>query len=421
MYNTREFRFLITVLEKQHIKHHLIPGFCETPPEFDLGLRKLLYPDADYASYGAQILRYAKPNTIFRFQDEFLCKYYFILLPEETASELKTGKTSQMQSNQSVIFGPFLATEITDSTLLELTEQMHLQPIYYTHLKKYYSIIPIVPDEDWMFSLLTSFGEYLWNGSEQFHIEDIKHSLPDTLEPITVRPNFFEPEEALLTMQVTEERYKTECEFMKAVAQGLTHKAVNLMGKNSFFQMEKRLHNPVRDMKNYCIVLNTLLRKAAENGGVHPIHLDSISSRYARRIEMIVSPKEGISLQKEMIHKYCLLVKNHSIRGYSPIIQKILTRIDADLTADLSLGAHAALLNVNSSYLSTIFKKEVGMTLTDYVTKKRIEQAIFLLNTTSLQIQTIAQHCGMPDVNYFTKTFKKLIGKTPKEYRKSIL
>ena len=60
------------------------------------------------------------------------------------------------------------------------------------------------------------------------------------------------------------------------------------------------------------------------------------------------------------------------------------------------------------------------MTLTDYVNKKRIDNAVFLLNSTKMQIQTVAQYCGIPDVNYFTKLFKRYIGKTPKEYRGEI-
>ena len=108
------------------------------------------------------------------------------------------------------------------------------------------------------------------------------------------------------------------------------------------------------------------------------------------------------------------------MKGYSLLIQKVLVRIDSDLTADLSLKTQAELLNVNASYLSTLFKKETGATLTDYVNKKRVEHALFLLNSSSMQIQTIAQYCGIPDVNYFTKIFKKYVGKTPKEYRDGI-
>ena len=166
--------------------------------------------------------------------------------------------------------------------------------------------------------------------------------------------------------------------------------------------------------------MNTLLRKGAEQGSVHPIHIDNLSSRFARKIEQITTPEGGTALQKEMIHKYCLLVKNHSMKGFSLLVQKVVTRIDSDLTADLSLKTQAQLLNVNASYLSTLFKKETGMTLTDYVNKKRMENAVFLLNSTNMQIQNIAQYCGIPDVNYFTKIFKKYIGKTPKEYRGEI-
>ena len=174
-------------------------------------------------------------------------------------------------------------------------------------------------------------------------------------------------------------------------------------------------------MKNYAFVLNTILRLAAESGTVHPLHIDHISSQYARKIEMITSETALTTLTKEMVRKYCLLVKNHSLKGYSLLVQKIITRIDTDLTADLSLKTQAELLNVNSSYLSTLFKKETGITLTEYVNRKRIEHALFLLNSTNMQIQMVAQYCGISDVNYFTKIFKKMIGKTPKEYRENLL
>ena len=163
------------------------------------------------------------------------------------------------------------------------------------------------------------------------------------------------------------------------------------------------------------------MRKAAEAGAVHPLHIDSLSSRYAKKIELATSTNALISLQREMIHKYCLLVKNHSMKGYSLLIRKVLTQIDSDLTANLSLRTQAEHLNINSSYLSTLFKKETGTTLTEYVNRKRIEHAIFLLNTTNLKIQAIAQACGIPDVNYFTKIFKKQIGITPKDYRDNIM
>ena len=107
-------------------------------------------------------------------------------------------------------------------------------------------------------------------------------------------------------------------------------------------------------------------------------------------------------------------------RSYSLPIQKVITYIDTDLTADLSLSAQATLLKLSPNYLSSLFKKETGTTLTNYVNNKRIEHAVYLLSSTDMQIQNIAQYCGIPDVNYFTKIFKKVMHKTPSEFKEEI-
>lgn len=214
--------------------------------------------------------------------------------------------------------------------------------------------------------------------------------------------------------------YMLENKIMLAISQGQTQKAELLFAQLCEHNQKQKRAGSIQEYKNECIVMNTLFRKAAESSDVHPIHIDSLSTKLTQKIEQISSGSASQKLQSEMIHKYCILVKNHSLQGYSILIRQVLTRIDSDLTADHSLRTQAKLLNINSSYLSTLFKKEVGITLTDYVNTKRVEHAIFLLNTTTLQIQAIARHCGILDVNYFTKTFKRHIGKTPKEYRDSI-
>ena len=204
------------------------------------------------------------------------------------------------------------------------------------------------------------------------------------------------------------------------IAQGNYHKAEVAFASSTLFDIEKRVSDPIRNFKNYCISMNTILRKAAEQGGVHPIHIDHVSSQFVKRIENITSLESGRSLMQEMIRKYGLLVKNHSLKDYSLLIQKVITRIEADLTIDQTLNTHAEILNVSPSYLSTLFRRETGITLTEFVNRKRAEFGVLLLNTTNMQIQTIAQHCGISDINYFTRIFKKHIGKTPKEYRNSI-
>ena len=224
-----------------------------------------------------------------------------------------------------------------------------------------------------------------------------------------------------LRMQLLEDRYASENRLMQDVSRGLTKQAEAALAESSLKDIEPRHPNSLRNFKNYCIILNTLLRKAAEQGAVHPINIDQLSSTFAHKIEHLHSPVAGKALMQEMVRKYCLLVKNHSMKGYSLLVQKVIARTEADLTADLSLKAHASYLNVNPSYLSTLFKKETGQTLTEFVNQKRIQHVILLLNSTNMQIQTVAQHCGIPDINYFTRMFKKQVGKTPSEYRQGVL
>ena len=121
----------------------------------------------------------------------------------------------------------------------------------------------------------------------------------------------------------------------------------------------------------------------------------------------------------EMFRSYCRLVRKHSMKNYSPPIQKVIAAIDFDLTANLTLSALAAMQNISPSYLSALFKQEVGETLTEYVNGKRIKRAMQLLETTKMQVQNVAQNCGILDVHYFSKIFKKTTGMTPKEYRES--
>ena len=214
-----------------------------------------------------------------------------------------------------------------------------------------------------------------------------------------------------------EERYETEERLMNEIAHGHVAQASEILSAFNNDIVEQRTEVPLRNFKNYLIILNTLSRKAVQQGGVHPLYIDRLSSTFARKIEGVQSFEEGQKLVAEITRKYCLLVRNHAMKGYSPLVRRVILAVDSDLTADLSLSAHAAALGVNASYLSALFRRETGQTLSDYVARARVEQAVFLLNTTRMLVQSIAQHCGVQDVYYFTRLFRRVMGKTPTEYR----
>ena len=126
-----------------------------------------------------------------------------------------------------------------------------------------------------------------------------------------------------------------------------------------------------------------------------------------------------MEIMSEMVSAYCRLVYKHSVKGYSPTVKETVLIIETDISAELSLSTLAKRQGISAGHLATVFKKETGKTVLEYIIEKRIEHARYRLSTTNLQIQTVALHCGIVDVQHFSKLFKKKTGKTPTEYRKA--
>ncbi len=400
-----ELAFFERLLENCHLPCSVLePSVCPVPEPL-LGIRPLLRPELDYAAKAADFPQMFVHRVIYRISDDYLCRCLLLRLPDREAF---------------LIVGPYATAEMAPAEMLRRFERSGAPPEVLPQIAIFYRSLPVLTGEGQLFALMNTLGEIFWGSLDNFSMQEVRNPF-DTGLPPPAEEGYQPPDdEPQLKMKLLEERYAAENQLIRAVSRGQLHKTEMFMTRLSSHWMEERSPDPIRNLKNYSIILNTLLRKGAEAGAVHPLHIDSLSSTYARKIEGITSEREGLALHREMIHKYCLLVRNHSMQGFSPLIRKALTHIDADLTADLNLKTLAALLNVNPSYLSTLFRKETGSTLTEYVSRKRVERAIFLLNSTRMQIQSVAQLSGIPDVNYFTKTFKKLVGKTPKEYREAV-
>ncbi|GIO15536.1 AraC family transcriptional regulator [Cohnella xylanilytica] len=84
---------------------------------------------------------------------------------------------------------------------------------------------------------------------------------------------------------------------------------------------------------------------------------------------------------------------------------------------DISLQTVADSINVNSSYLSRVFKQETGENFINFLTKIRIEKAQSLLKDKNIRIYEVANRVGYPNTTYFSKLFKKTTGLSPEEYR----
>ena len=345
-----------------------------------------------------------EPRVIYKMREPIGVSYMYLELPETDGEYI-------------LCVGPYINNKMyTPQKILELGEKNGVLPQKQKIFEEYILNVPVISETSPLFVMLEVFCERIW-GVDSFSFAERNMERQNPLFSMQATEADRDDGDVLVAMKIIEKRYEYENKLIKAVSLGQTQKAQLMLSGFSEYSFKKRISDPIRSIKNYCIIMNTLLRKAAENGGVHPMYIDSVSSSYAVKIESLSNTAEAFELMKEMLSTYCRLVRKHSISSYSPIVQKAITMINADLSANLTLSMIAETHNISSGYLATVFKKEVGMTVSEYIREKRMNYAEHLLLTTHLQIQTVALHCGIMDVQYFSKIFKKHTGKTPKEFR----
>ncbi len=405
-----QLQFFQKLLQGLHISSCVITDpLSYIPPEIDMGLRADLFRVDNYAQFLANSLAMAKAHTIYRFYDEYDCHYIFLRLPGDGTDAF-------------FYIGPYLPIIPGKTTIDKKADALGISGELRRQLHRFYRELPIVEDENLLLTMAYTFAEEV-NGEdadEKFIIEYVDYKILDKHQPIPSIPSMGSIVEPTLSLDTLEQNYANEKLLMEAISKGKLHLLTQVAASVFTNGTEPRLADSLRNRKNYLIILKTLLRKAAEYGGVHPLHIHRMSSHYAGEIENLRTVKQSLRLQEEMIRSYCQLVKNHSLSKYSYYVGQAITMVQYDLTADLRLKSIADTLNVNSSYLSNLFHKEYGSTLTDFVNRERINHAMTLLQSTHKAVQEIASESGIPDVNYFIKLFKRQTGFTPNQYREKV-
>ena len=108
-------------------------------------------------------------------------------------------------------------------------------------------------------------------------------------------------------------------------------------------------------------------------------------------------------------------------RSNSELVDEFLEVLHSDPDADLNIGEVASRLGFSRSYLHNRFRKEVGMSPSDYAQRLRIKRCCSKLATTEESVTDIAVEFGFGSSQYFSRVFKKYLGTTPSEYRQQML
>ena len=144
---------------------------------------------------------------------------------------------------------------------------------------------------------------------------------------------------------------------------------------------------------------------------------ETIDLRELQMLSCLVSYSEICSRFKHAVHEMAthLDFKNTQQRQ---VIRFVLQTIHREYANQrLNLSDLAEEYGITPNYLSSLFRKELGVTFTSYVESYRMEKAKKLLLSGMDKIYEIAEAVGYPDAQYFSKVFKEHVGKSPQDYR----
>ncbi len=393
------YDFIKTLFTANNMPIHLIKLPCQDWNWMDLSLRSEILGIDFSPDYFNNWFASLSPSVIYHQTDLFQCSYTIFLLPD---------------TGEYVVIGPLLFEKISGQRFDTLFQTLSLPEEIRKPLKNYFFNVKFIPYQSLYETFLLSSTKFIQGKPFQ-----VLYQAANELDQWTKDKNihFHIPQQTFSNIQHIEERYAIENIIFEAVTHGNQKAAMDAFNKITDVMLPRRLSDELRDDKNLCISLDSILRKAAETAGVHPAHIDEYSNQNITCIEQLYNSKQSKLFNRNMIIGYCKMVNRYNLKAFSLPIQKAITYINIELASDLSLRTLAAKLNVNANYLSTLFTKELGIPLTEYVNRCRIEHAKHMLLSTELPIKRIAEQCGFTDIHYFTRMFKRIASITPKVYR----
>ena len=167
--------------------------------------------------------------------------------------------------------------------------------------------------------------------------------------------------------------------------------------------------------------LIVVISRAAVEAGADMEKLLGLNYTYICELSEIDKDEALYKWMIKVFSSFMEEVSRSSNKKNMAIVESAMKYMRTNYTKNLALSKIAKAAYVNTYYLSHLFKKELGMTVVDYLTKVRIEEAKNLLRNDRKSIIEIALEVGYEDQSYFSKVFKKSEHTTPMIYRKKNL
>ncbi|WP_456277555.1 helix-turn-helix domain-containing protein [Bacillus sp. AK128] len=331
----------------------------------------------------------------------------------ENYISIRVGPQSPL--NGTWIIGPSLYREAAEETLNGLISDLQIKVDKKT-LYDYYHTIPIVSKRSLLHTALIATYLLYSKRLDLTEVIQLDSSLDFDGKPKENPDLHVAKNRQEISFHTT---YETEQATFQCIKEG---RKEELLSRINLPEMEGKLgilskKSRLRSEKNLAISAITLATRSAMEGGVQPELAYTMSDLYIQELEEL---KEITAIQK-LLQQAILDFTDRVIEGkhhtYSRPIVQCQSYIYKHLYEEISLADLAKVANMNPNYLSTTFKKEVGLSVTEYILRERIKEAKKLLSHSDYSISEIYTWLNFHDQSHFTKVFKKMTGVTPKKYR----
>lgn len=214
--------------------------------------------------------------------------------------------------------------------------------------------------------------------------------------------------------------YNPELEFYSAIKSGDVEK-VRTLCKEQLIDKEGLgilSDNHLQHIKYHFVVTTALTARYCIEGGMELSTAYSLSDFYIQKADRCKNAKDVSDLHPIMCEDYAKRMKAlRKQKVCSKHVADCLDYIYDHLHTRITIEDLADHVNLNPSYLSRLFKKEVGTPVSNYIQTKKIETAKKMLVYSEHSLSEIASTLAFPSQSYFTEIFRKKTGITPTEYR----
>lgn len=222
---------------------------------------------------------------------------------------------------------------------------------------------------------------------------------------------------------ITHRSIENEFSFYRAIANGDIETVRANCNSNAFTNPEgmgKLSENALQNIKYHFVVTTAMMVRFCVSYGMELERAYGLSDFYILEMDKCTNVKQISELHDVMCLDLCnkmLAIKNAQVLS-KPIVL-CLDYIYKHIHNRITISELAGELNLSESYLSRLFKKEMGIPISDYINDLKIEKTCNMLQFSEYSVSEIAEYFSFASESYFIKLFQKKMGETPNKYRKS--